>query len=272
MKKVIYVLGFLLICFSCEKPKSDYQIALDSEALLDELDERYKKEHETWDDETAAQFEDDYEILLGKVKADYARFFANNINDSAVQRIFATSEWTRNFSEEQMENILAKADDKFQETELYKAHSERLYNIKTSVPGNLFKDIISKDPQGNTIKLSDYAGKGKYVLLDFWASWCPPCRDEMPHLVELYNRYKDKNFEIVGYSLDKDVEAWKKSIKQLNITWPQLSDCELWDSPAAELYAVQAIPCTFLIDPEGTIIAKDLVGKELSDKIAATVK
>jgi thiol-disulfide isomerase/thioredoxin len=144
--------------------------------------------------------------------------------------------------------------------------------MKTSIPGNPFKDIISKDPQGNEIKLSDYAGKGKYILLDFWASWCPPCRAEMPRLVELYDTYKDKNFEIIGYSLDEDEDAWKKGIEQLNITWPQMSDCESWDSPAVKLYAVQAIPCILLIDPDGTIIERDLAGEELSAKIKAVIK
>jgi thiol-disulfide isomerase/thioredoxin len=270
MKKVIYALGLFLICISCNKSKSDYQIAQDSETVLNELEERYDKE--TLDSASMIQLEREYEVQIEKVKDDYTRFFENNINDAATQEIFATSKWARRLSQEQMERILVKADDVFKKTEIYKTYSERLYNMKTSVPGNPFKEIISNDLQGNEIKLSDYAGKGKYVLLDFWASWCPPCRAEMPHLVELYNTYKDKNFEIVGYSLDKEKEAWKKGIEQLNITWPQMSDCAFWDSPAVKSYAVQAIPCTLLIDPDGKIIERGLVGKELSDKIIALIK
>jgi alkyl hydroperoxide reductase subunit AhpC len=90
----------------------------------------------------------------------------------------------------------------------------------------------------------------------------------MPNLVKLYNQYKDKNFEIVGYSLDKNEDAWKKGIKALKMNWAQMSDCEFWDSPAVKSYAVQGIPCTILIDPEGKIIKRGLCGEEL----AATLK
>jgi thiol-disulfide isomerase/thioredoxin len=272
MKKVVYALGLLMICISCNKPKNDYQIAQESEALLTQIEERYEKEEKTLDAESLAQLEKEFEIQFEKVKADYTRFFENNINEAAGQEIFTTSVWTRRLSQEQLESILAKADPSFKETEIYKPHNERLYNMKTSIPGHPFKDIISEDPKGNEIKLSDYAGKGKYVLLDFWASWCPPCRAEMPRLVELYNTYKSKNFEIVGYSLDKDGEAWKAGIEQLNMTWPQMSDCGFWDSPAVKLYAVQSIPCVLLIDPDGKIIERGLAGEALSDKIAVLLK
>ena len=120
--------------------------------------------------------------------------------------------------------------------------------------------------------MANYVGKGKYVLLDFWASWCPDCRKEMPALVELYAACKDKNFEIVGYSLDKDKEAWKKGIEDLNITWPQFSDCDFWNSQGAKRYAVQFIPLTVLIDPEGNIIERGLNMDELKGKLDVLLK
>ena len=122
------------------------------------------------------------------------------------------------------------------------------------------------------MKLSDYVGKGKVVLIDFWASWCGPCRREMPNLVEAYKQYKDKNFEIVGVSLDRDLEAWKKGIADLNITWPQMSDLKYWDCEGAKLYAVSSIPHTLLVDAEGTIVARGLHGEELQQKIAELLK
>jgi thiol-disulfide isomerase/thioredoxin len=274
MKKAIYTLCLIALCFACNKTKVDYhQIALDSEARLDSIDEQYYKEKEagTLTPELEAKLEKEWDEQSEKVKADYTRFFENNINDSVGQEIFATSKWTRRLSPEQLEAVLAKAGDKFKETDTYKKSSERLHNMKTSVPGNLFKDIVAEAPNGSEIKLSDYAGKGKYVLLDFWASWCPPCRAEMPHLVELYNEFKDSDFEIVGYSLDKDDQAWKNGIEQLHITWPQMSDCSYWESAPVKSYAVQGIPCTLLIDPEGKIIARGLTGKELEDEIRAKV-
>ncbi|MDR0940278.1 MAG: AhpC/TSA family protein [Mediterranea sp.] len=142
---------------------------------------------------------------------------------------------------------------------------------KTAV-GTKFVDFEMPDPNGKMVKLSDYVGKGKVVLVDFWASWCPPCRREMPNLVKAYQTYKGKNFEIVGVSLDQDADAWKKGIKELGITWPQMSDVKYWNSEAAKLYAVNSIPHTILFDGEGTIIARGLHGEELNAKLAELLK
>ena len=109
-------------------------------------------------------------------------------------------------------------------------------------------------------------------IVDFYASWCGPCRREMPNLVEAYAQYKGKNFEIVGVSLDQDGAAWKEAINKLNMTWPQMSDLKFWQSEGAQLYAVNSIPHTVLIDGDGTIIARGLHGEELQTKIAEAVK
>ena len=138
-------------------------------------------------------------------------------------------------------------------------------------PGRKFVDFTVKNDT-LTQSLSDYVGKGKPVLVDFWASWCGPCRREMPNLVEAYAKYKNKNFEIVGVSLDQSADAWKEAIKKLNITWPQMSDLKYWNCEGAQLYAVSSIPHTVLIDGEGTILARGLHGDELQEKIAEAVK
>ena len=144
--------------------------------------------------------------------------------------------------------------------------------MKATAVGQKFTDFEMLTPEGKAVKLSDYVGKGKVVLVDFWASWCGPCRREMPSLVEAYAKYKGKNFEIVGVSLDRDGEAWKEGIKKLNITWPQMSDLKYWDSEGAKMYAVSSIPHTMLIDAEGTIIARGLHGEELQEKLAEVIK
>ena len=280
MKKIFYLFALALFCFSCNNssstssnPEEDYQKAQDSEALLEEIENQYSKAKE--DGVLTAELEEklnkEYDEQFESVKEAYTLFYRNNINTPLGEEIFSTSRWTRRLNQDQLERVLEKAGDTFKTTELYQQSSERLHNMKTSVPGNVYKDIISKDPDGNEIALSEYAGKGKYVLLDFWASWCPPCREEMPNLVNLYEKYKDKNFEIVAYSLDRTEEAWKNGIEKLNTTWPQMSDCEFWDSPAVKLYAVQSIPCTILIDPEGKIIERGLTGEELSKRIESLI-
>ncbi|MEJ2882191.1 TlpA disulfide reductase family protein [Pedobacter sp. GR22-6] len=114
---------------------------------------------------------------------------------------------------------------------------------------------------GKPVKLSDF--KGKYVLIDFWASWCMPCRQENPNLVKAYRQFKDKNFTVLGISLDKDVAAWKKAIEADQLTWNHAGELSDFDGATVRLYQVEAIPSSFLIDPNGKIVAKGLRGEEL---------
>lgn len=149
---------------------------------------------------------------------------------------------------------------------------ENVTKMKATAVGQKFTDFEMQTPEGKTVKLSDYVGRGKVVLIDFWASWCGPCRREMPNLVEAYKKYKGKNFEIVGVSLDQSADAWKAAIKQLGITWPQMSDLKYWQCEGAQLYAVSSIPHTVLVDGEGTIIARGLHGDGLQEKLAEVLK
>ena len=118
------------------------------------------------------------------------------------------------------------------------------------------------------MSLSDF--QGKYVLLDFWASWCGPCRQENPNLVKAYAAYNDKGFEILGVSLDnKDgKEAWVNAIEKDGLTWTQVSDLNSWNNEVARMYGVRAVPQSYLIDPEGVIVAQNLRGEALEEKLA----
>ena len=126
-------------------------------------------------------------------------------------------------------------------------------------------DFTQNDVDGNPVTLSSF--KGKYVLVDFWASWCGPCRQENPNVVKAYNKFKDKNFTIIGVSLDDNKAAWTKAIQKDKLAWTHVSDLQQWRNAVAQLYRVQSIPQNFLVDPNGKIIARDLRGRELEAKL-----
>ena len=134
--------------------------------------------------------------------------------------------------------------------------------------GQKFIDFEQADPQGKNHKLSEYVGQGKWVLVDFWASWCGPCRAEMPNVVEAYNKYHEKGFDVVGISYDSKQEAWVKAIDELKMPWTHLSDLKGWENVSSDLYGIKAIPANLLINPEGTIVARDLRGEALQQKLA----
>ena len=152
-------------------------------------------------------------------------------------------------------------------TEAGQKFAERLPKLKAVALGATAPEFAEADTSGNSVALSSF--RGKYVLIDFWASWCGPCRHENPNVVKAFNRYKGQKFTIIGVSLDRPgaKDKWLKAIHKDGLTWTQVSDLKFWDSAAAGLYAVRGIPQNFLLDPDGKIIAKNLRGDDLENKL-----
>jgi thiol-disulfide isomerase/thioredoxin len=140
----------------------------------------------------------------------------------------------------------------------------------SSLVGSMAPEIVMPDVNGKEIKLSSF--RGKFVLVDFWASWCGPCRNENPNVVAAYKKYSNKNFTILGVSLDKEKNEWMKAIKDDNLAWTHVSDLMYWDSPVVPLYHFEGIPYNVLVDPNGKIIAEALRGPELEQKLEEVLK
>jgi thiol-disulfide isomerase/thioredoxin len=232
------------------------------------LVDQYRNPETTEEDKTAiyAQLDE----LDKQSTAINKKGILDNINTLVGVTLFKKNYY--GFETSTNDSIINLIPEQFQSDEDIVKIKETVAKQKATAPGAKFVDLEMLTPDGQPIKLSDYVGKGKLVLVDFWASWCGPCRREMPNIVEIYKDYKGDKFEIVGVSLDKDGAAWQEAIKTLGITWPQMSDLKFWQSAGADAYAVNSIPHTVLIDGEGTIIARGLHGEELRAKVDELMK
>ena len=145
-------------------------------------------------------------------------------------------------------------------------------NVNANEDGIQYIDFGMETPEGAPIKVSDFVSKNKYTLIDFWASWCGPCHAEMPTVVRAYDEFHSKGLEIIGVSLDNNKGDWVRALRDLKMTWPQMSDLQGWECAGAQLYGVRSIPSNFLIDQKGRIVAQDLRGEGLIQKLDELMK
>lgn len=188
---------------------------------------------------------------------------ANPNRLASVVAVYTYQEWLPTPTVERMlQTYTAQPDNAL----LKRVADMQVYNLRRT-PGQPFTDVSLPDENGTMRRLSDYLGRGHYVLIDFWASWCGPCRAELPYLKAAYERFHPKGFEILGISLDSNREAWIKATQDEGLTWPQLSDLQGWNNAAGRTYGIHSIPQLLLIGPDGKIVATGLRGNRLARKL-----
>lgn len=213
---------------------------------------------------TAKQKQTEMEALDKETLKHRIQFCKDNIQNVAGVYTLLFS-YMKDFEEETVAQLLEQAPSIYFSEDIAFIKEEFANKKKTAV-GQPFIDFSLNTPDGKSLSIAEIANANKVIMIDFWASWCGPCRAEMPSVKAAYEKYHQKGFEIIGVSLDNSEDAWKKAIESLGLTWPQISDLKGWECAGAMQYGVRSIPATFLIQ-NGKIIAKDLRGEEIEKKL-----
>ena len=208
-----------------------------------------------------------YKALQSQAESTLKDFIKTNPNSFLSLMAVGSLARNPNANPQELSDMLASLSDELKGSEPALGIRTALEKMKSgAVIGMPAPDFTQNDVNGAPVKLSSF--KGKYVLVDFWASWCGPCRQENPNVVRAYNKYKTKNFTILGVSLDKNKADWQNAIKNDGLAWTQVSDLQYWNNAVAAQYQITSIPQNFLIDPQGKVVAKNLRGEELEATLA----
>lgn len=228
------------------------------------LNEKYQIAAYNNDKERIDSIRNAFGEFIASMKEETKKFVSDNIANPAGQVALANNLDLYKFNIVDFDAVINNLPDGNLKNDLL----ARMEPARKIQPGQQFIEVALPTPQGDTLRLSEIVAKSKVTLLDFWASWCGPCRQFNPILVEIYKQFHDKGFNIYGVSLDQDKEQWTKAIKEQNLTWNHVSNLKAWDCPARLDYMVQGIPSSVLIGQDGKIIAHNLEGNELKAKLA----
>lgn len=228
------------------------------------LQEKYQNAMAVNNTDAAEKAKIDYQAMIDNNKV-YTKNFVKEHSSSVVAAYITLLQLANQIDGTELDSITSRFVPEISTSEYVVKLKELVQEQKKTAVGAMAPDFTMNDTEGKPVQLSSL--KGKIVLVDFWASWCGPCRQENPNVVKLYQQYHDKGFEIIGVSLDRAKEDWLKGIKDDNLTWIHVSDLQFWQNAAARLYGVNAIPQSFLLDKDGKIIGKGLRGEVLAKKL-----
>ncbi|MBR5782561.1 MAG: AhpC/TSA family protein [Bacteroidales bacterium] len=229
-----------------------------------ELREKFQIADQNNDEAAMNKLIEEYE-QISKNENNYQKLFlTKNSNSFVAPYILYTNRY--NYELNELEDFVNNFNIK-EESEYSKLLDEYIAVLQRVDIGKPYVDFCQETPEGDLMAISELVGKSKLLLIDFWASWCGPCRAENPNVVEVYNEYHEKGFDIIGVSLDMEKENWIKAIESDGLIWHNISDLKYWNNEGAKLYGVSSIPSNVLIDQNGIIIAKNLRGEDLRNKV-----
>lgn len=280
--------GKIQVSFDREKPEdakvtgsknNDYLTAYNTEAFKiqkeaqtfqEQNNEKMMQAQQNQDIATIESLMNEYNKISEKIKNQNAEYVKTN-KDAYISLILLEQLISAQvISDEEFKTYYDALEADLKSTKKGKELAEKLSKTENVAIGKMAPDFSAPNVDGQMVSLKE--SLGKVTIIDFWAAWCGPCRRENPNVVALYEKYKDQGLAIIGVSLDKEADAWKKAIADDNLTWTQVSNLKFWEDPIAKEYNVQGIPAMFVLDAEGKIVAKDLRGEELDAKIAELLK
>lgn len=207
--------------------------------------------------------------LVGEIKTINRNFVEDNVDSYYALNVYYFNVLGNKFDPEEIEPLFLRFPEHLRNSELGKKTWDKIQTGKRMTTGSVAVDFTQNDLNDQPFTLSSL--RGKYVLVDFWASWCVPCRQENPNLVKAYEALKDKNFEIVGVSLDQNKSAWENAVKTDNLPWIHVSDLQGWKNEVSTLYGIASVPQNFLINPDGIIIGTNVRGEELTETLTTLI-